>query len=40
MESPRRQECGKLSYAGTGIYLSYKVRLAAVPAVYTTSATG
>ena len=40
MESPGRQEYGKLSYAGTGIYLSHRVRFEAVPAVRTTSAEG
>ena len=40
MESPGRQEYGKLSYAGTGIDLSQKVRLDAVPAVCRTSVRG
>ena len=40
MESPGRQEYGKLSYAGTGLDLTQKVRLDAVPAVCRTSVRG
>ena len=36
VEALGRQECGKLSYAGTGICLSHKDRLDAVPALCTT----